>query len=200
MMMASDEVGKLKAENAQLREDKQRLLEKLALQGEQIPGLQARALALGDEVKTLQDANRKLVAENEALAKRVEALEKKDRIGGLREAMRVLEKYIVEELVGSKTKMRERKLYTLVNVETETKNDQALAERWRAFRRLTEAELTWVTYFKEEGDNLVHAAPAKDALLVSDGNPEEDTVKKKLLDTLSAYCSEAGRPFGKAFM
>lgn len=125
---------------------------------------QERNNSWSQQIELLQAENKEKKERNERLKEKLASLEEKvarleanvNRIS-LREAMRALENYCVYEILGSKAQMKNRRVYTLPQLQQLSERDANVRESLEKFTKLSEEDINNLIYFKELGDRFIHA-------------------------------------------
>jgi DNA repair exonuclease SbcCD ATPase subunit len=225
-----EENKKLRKEAEELRKENHDLLlhykeqsGRLDIVLEENHSLRVDCKSLHEENAALKLALENLRLENESLKQRVDALASKFEVLekevskiSLREAMRILEKYVASEVLGSKNQMIKRQLYTVVQLKKAAETDIELQEKLNEYyaRKLNSDDLDCLTYFKKTADDFVHdeyvhyivfysnftfscKRQAEELLLVVDEDETLQATKVKLVNLLSEYCKTSNKSFGK---
>jgi len=212
-----DENRMLKLRIAELEGEKQSLYQRFTEQDTQIKLIQATSARLmkdnadlETEIKALHEENRLLkekisilTKENMDLKTRLEVVEEKIFTLTLREAMRALETFCVLEILGSKNQMRAKQVYTFKELQILAAKDNQVSQRLKAFTKLSIDDIDNLTYFKKLGDGVAHdklmqpITKPEELYLPEETEPEFQASKKKLLDLLANYCSDAKVKFGQ---
>jgi hypothetical protein len=159
-------------------------------------------------VDELQAENRKLKQENADLKERIAVLEEKVvRLETIlcnidvRGAIRSLEHYIVLDVLGSKTQMVNRSIYTISDLK---KTEEYKKSKWHQQKEHKIFNL--IHYFKNSGDIVIHNGELKSSQEelaahmrehVSDlGDEEYESAVGEMVRLLSTYCETYMKPFG----
>lgn len=173
--------------------------------------LEEAVVGLRQENEQLRATLTRLEKENEVFSQRVGQLEQslkkittdltsvKTNVASLtlREVMRSLENYCVLEVLGSKTQMKNRKIYSFGQLKNCTDTD--VQAQFKGWNKLTENDINTLTYFKEVGDAFAHKCSVtkkEDLFLPKAEDDEDQQTKIKLLTLLEGYCNNAKKPFG----
>jgi len=124
----------------------------------------------------------------------------------LREAMRVLDNYLVREILGSKNQMIKHGVYT-INQVAKCK-EPTIQTKYIAWQNgnppVSVDDINYIKYFKETGDTIVHKEwrnRSKEELhSPKDGVADIQQSKEKMLELLENYCSKEGVDFGYSFI
>jgi regulator of replication initiation timing len=199
------DVGALIEENRKLKLENDDMKKQLKAKDVEISEL----ISYRKSVDELQEENRKLKQENADLKQRIAVLEEKVvRLEttlcniDVREAIRSLENYIVLDVLGSKTQMVNRNIYTISDLK---KTEEYQKSKWHQQKENKIFNL--INYFKKSGDIVIHNGELKsnqEELAahmrehISDlGDEEYESVVEEMVLLLSTYCETYKKPFGR---
>lgn len=118
---------------------------------------------LKNEINLLKNENEKSRQEHEDLKNYISNIEPKLKLIDVRESFRALENYIVLDVLGSKSKMRKLRIYTIPKL---IKTQEFIqCKKWKGYRYDQMFDLIY--QFKEMSNDFIHgtASSGKDNLL-----------------------------------